>query len=678
MRITRLIVLFLVTGLSPAVLAHQNNRSLTVEVRSGKALDGRGKLWAVVIGVSRYRNVPAESQLRFAHRDAQQFAEMLRSPNGGGFPSDQVKVLLNDVATLSAMRTALGTWLPRSVEADDIVYIFFAGHGVVENEQDGYLMAHDSDPQNLYATALPIAELNRIIAERLKCRLVVLIADACHSGRLGWSSRGTESRALIGRYLDEVGKSSGVFRLLATRADERSYEDQKWGGGHGAFTHFMLEGLRGLGDRDSDGVVRVGELINYLSDTVPEATQALQHPRVAGDIDPRMPLAVISDSERSVTGAARNASLEVRGAPETEVYVDNAYRGRIRPNGILVVDSLKPGSYELSVSPPNAEAFSQKVRILAGRLVVNLKPANGGSKIPVSSPLVAQIRKALELRNVLDNGGAWPLYQRLIKESPNEPQRLNVETQLIGALEEIGQQAINEYVHSPISQLTPGIFRRGAIAFGSLKMLGRSGTDLDAKHFFCEGRALIVEGRPADALVVLRQAVSLDPKAAYALNALGVAFEKTSAEKDALGCFERAAALAPNWPVPRLHLGIHYYNERKTDRAEAELKQVVDLYDKYPLAALLLARISRERGRHSDAEKAVRAIIATNPNYAPAHAELGFIYEAKREYPKAVEAFENYLRFGKGRDETGAYDPDKIRERVTQIRRSTQSPTLKR
>ena len=225
----------------------QNSRGLKVQqIRSGVSLDGRGKLWAVVIGVSNYKNLAADAQLKFPHRDAEAFAAFLRSPQGGGFPSSQIKLLLNQDATLAAVRTALGTWLARSAEPDDLVYVFFAGHGVVEGERDGYLLAYDSDPQNLYATALSVDELNKVMSERLRARLAVLFTDACHAGRLGFASRGVEDKVLVNRFLDEVGKTGqGVFRLLASRPDELSYEDKRWGGGHGVFFHFVLEGLKG-------------------------------------------------------------------------------------------------------------------------------------------------------------------------------------------------------------------------------------------------------------------------------------------------------------------------------------------------------------------------------------------------------------------------------------------------
>src|SRR5499426_845163 len=115
---------------TPAQEQAQSDRALNVrQVASGLAPDGRGQLWAVVIGISSYRNIPPEGQLRFAHRDAEDLAAFLRTPRGGGFPSNHIKVLLNQDATLSAIRTAIGTWLVRSAEPDDVIYIFFAGHG---------------------------------------------------------------------------------------------------------------------------------------------------------------------------------------------------------------------------------------------------------------------------------------------------------------------------------------------------------------------------------------------------------------------------------------------------------------------------------------------------------------------------------------------------------------------
>jgi hypothetical protein len=453
------------------------------QVNSGVAPDGQGRLWAVVIGVSSYKNLRPEEQLRFAHRDAEDMAAFLRSPNGGGFPSTQIKVLLNEEASIAAVRTALGTWLPRSAEPNDIVYIFFAGHGVVEQGTDGYLLANDSDPQNLYATALPIAELDRIINERLRSRVAVVIADACHSGKIGLASRGVEEQVLINRYLDEVGKSgAGRFRLLASRADERSYEDTRWGGGHGVFTHFLLEGLKGTADRDQDGVVRAGELLDYLSQVVPEQTNALQHPRASGNMDVRLPLAIASRAtaaaafpEPSTPAASQPPSLEVRGPAGSEVYVNSAYRGRIRPEGILVLEGLGSGDQEISIDLPGAETLKQTVALTAARTVLDLSTALPPRAAVKSSPLVAQIKEAIEKGKVLEPDGAWALYQQLIRETPDEPQRTSIEIAMTGELDELGQQSVNNYVRTSAAPFNAGQLRQASQAYANLKTLKPGG-----------------------------------------------------------------------------------------------------------------------------------------------------------------------------------------------------------
>ena len=692
----------------PAKQPVQSERALNVrQVASGLAPDGKGQLWAVVVGISNYRNVPPEGQLRFAHRDAEDLAAFLRTPRGGGFPSNHIKVLLNQDATLSAIRTAIGTWLVRSAEPDDVIYIFFAGHGIVEGDNDGYLLATDSDPQNLYATALQIAELDRIITQRLHARIVVLMADACHAGQLGWTSRGSGERALISNYLDEVGKSgSGVYRLLASRANERSFEDVRWGGGHGAFTHFLLEGLKGKGDRDKDGFVRVGELVDYLAEVVPEETRALQHPRLAGSVDTRLPLAVLGTEKQtdpaSSGASARNFSLEVRGTAGSEVYIDNAYRGKIRPNGVLLIEDLAPQRHEVSIDPPNAEPFSQTVSLIAAKTVLELKTGSSVKAAPkvasngprtntspetisppvVSSPLVARINEAVARNRVLEPGGAWPLYKQLIKDAPTEPQRANIEIKLTSSLEEIGQQAINAYIRSSVLQLKASDFRRSADAFRCLRTLNPGDVQLETKQLFCEARVAIDEGKTQEAIAALNKAISLDPKAAHFYNALGVAYEKEKDNDRAFDAFKRAAQLAPQWSFPRLHLGIQQYIRGKLDRAEEEFEGAVRLDASDPYAAWWLVRVYRERGHLADAERAALDLVRLVPAFASVHVDLGLVYEANRQYAKAASEFDTYLRLAPNSPDATLirYDLDKIREFAARNRRLAENkqPSLKR
>ncbi|NJM42224.1 MAG: hypothetical protein HC853_16510 [Anaerolineae bacterium] len=57
--------------------------------------------------------------------------------------------------------------------------------------------------------------------------------------------------------------------MMMTAADtnEFSLEDARWGG-HGVFTHFLLDGLRGAGDLDANGIVTFTELFQHVSGSV--------------------------------------------------------------------------------------------------------------------------------------------------------------------------------------------------------------------------------------------------------------------------------------------------------------------------------------------------------------------------------------------------------------------------
>lgn len=92
----------------------------------------KGNIYAVVIGISNYESSGID-QLEFAHKDAEVFAGFLKSASGGAVPEENIRVLLNEKATFSAIYDAL-YWLRRSCSKDDLVYFYFSGHGDTEDQ----------------------------------------------------------------------------------------------------------------------------------------------------------------------------------------------------------------------------------------------------------------------------------------------------------------------------------------------------------------------------------------------------------------------------------------------------------------------------------------------------------------------------------------------------------------
>jgi uncharacterized caspase-like protein len=79
-----------------------------------------------------------------------------------------------------------------------------------------------------------------------------------------------------------------VAIFSASADNQYSQEGQEWGGGHGVFTYFLLEGLKGGADFNKDGRVNLGELNLYLSERVRRATKNAQSPIVSGKFDPAL------------------------------------------------------------------------------------------------------------------------------------------------------------------------------------------------------------------------------------------------------------------------------------------------------------------------------------------------------------------------------------------------------
>jgi hypothetical protein len=159
-----------------------NQKTLSVQLAKK-----REEVYAVVIGINKYRNLPS---LKYAVNDAREFYRYLVEVNQ--VPKDHVWLLLDEEATLERLRTTLGTLLRRKAGKDDTVIIFLAGHGATETDAsspdgDGlekYILPHNGDPKDLYSSAIPMSEVARIF-QRISSERLVFIGDTCYSGASG-------------------------------------------------------------------------------------------------------------------------------------------------------------------------------------------------------------------------------------------------------------------------------------------------------------------------------------------------------------------------------------------------------------------------------------------------------------------------------------------------------------
>jgi hypothetical protein len=257
--------------------------------------------WAVIVGIGRYESSDIP-RLRYTVPDAEAVYQVLTGP--AGFKREHVLLLTDKTEkkpTYRNLKWALGTFLARSAKKDDTVLIFFAGHGAPEVDQRGverdgfskYLVPADAEPDDLYSTAFPMDELQTIFA-RIEAERVVVFLDACYSGAAGgrtFLSKKTRSGHVDDLFLERLARSKGRAILTASRSAEVSLELPELG--HGIFTYYLIQGLRGAADGNRDGIVTLQELYEYVEQQVSQKSRAVggnQHPVMKGELEGVLPL----------------------------------------------------------------------------------------------------------------------------------------------------------------------------------------------------------------------------------------------------------------------------------------------------------------------------------------------------------------------------------------------------
>jgi tetratricopeptide (TPR) repeat protein len=299
--------------------------------------------YALVVGISHYKNLPKEAQLQYPNVDAESIYTVLISPEGGQFPAENVHKLIDEQATVANIRKELEGWLPSVTRPDDRVLVYFAGHGFVSNGT-AYIAPYDIDLNNIAGTAYPMETLGRDMGSKINGKWKVLVTDSCHSGAITPEA----DRSTLNKTLLDLDKS--LFSITASRDREQSFESKDWGGGHGIFTYYVVKGLEGEADTDGDGVVSADELAEYVHTNVRQATNAAQNPTSErGSFDPNM---VLAYNPTHVTAAnlppAKYGSLIIETNMDgVEVFVDGQSAGVVNKAAALKLPGIAPGAHTI-------------------------------------------------------------------------------------------------------------------------------------------------------------------------------------------------------------------------------------------------------------------------------------------------------------------------------------------
>ncbi len=570
------------------IFDQENALAVQAAAAAAAATEG-GNTYALLIGVSKYGK--PELNLQYADRDATSLDAHLLSGRGGAVPSENILVLTNEKATTAAVRNGFEDFLKRRAGKNDTVFILVAGHGTADGKS-AYVLTYDSDPQDLKTTAIPMADLQALFSEQLaKVGRVVLLVDICKAGQINGSPVKIDTVSNDVQHLGEV--PGQLLGLVASRPREASLEGPEFGGGHGAFSYFVVKGLIGGADANGDKTVDAAELVDYVTEQVKNATKGKQHPREFGNYE----------------------------------------------NTSKLSDLTKPG---IQMARPWQIMYDSR----------DGEPAYMASQqgaVPPATPQTAQdlddFATAIRNANILPNQprSAFDLLPKLQAELSAETyfQRVN---ELRVALEDRAQQTVLKYLAGDQNPQTHGDFDTAGQYMRAAQRLTRESLYLEARNDFFTGRTMLFDKKYPEAANYLESAIRIDPTAAYGYNALGIAYLEQAQFDKAIPAFRDAAQRAQHWSYPLHNLALSYMEAGDYRGAIRSYQQAIKLTPQFSYLPYNLGLVYQRLNRRKEAEGAYRQAMALAPASPEPYNALGSLKASEGKSQEAEQLYRDALQ----------------------------------
>lgn len=224
-----------------------------------------GERHAVLIGASTFPSEPELQDLACPDNDVDELAAILQDAERGGFVN--LIALKNEPSHL-VLRKINQTL--RRVHKEDLVLIYYSGHGKLDPAGRLHLATVDTEIEVLESTSVPVQTIRNFIDVSSSTK-TALILDCCYSGAVDKAFL----RGSVDDQLNIMSSGRGTFIITASTSLQTARE--KEAEGHGIFTKHFIEGIReGHADRDGDGLVTMSELYRYVHGQV--LTESHQEP----------------------------------------------------------------------------------------------------------------------------------------------------------------------------------------------------------------------------------------------------------------------------------------------------------------------------------------------------------------------------------------------------------------
>lgn len=241
---------------------------------------------AIIVGVNQYEPGSDITTLAGPENDAREVYE--RFKNNGNFDISSNHLLLGPDATRRKILKAVSEIFRRKVN-NDLVAFYFSGHGMLDENNEGYIAPYDMDPEDPYVSGINMEDLRNYISKSENKASVIILLDCCYAG-IATKDGPAKSAALMDNpntknlyatQLQKIVKSSdqadtqnggsGKIILASSEATAVSREKNNCTHlgkedphTHGAFTFHLIKGLDGEAADPDTGVIRIDSLRRYI------------------------------------------------------------------------------------------------------------------------------------------------------------------------------------------------------------------------------------------------------------------------------------------------------------------------------------------------------------------------------------------------------------------------------
>ncbi|MGH9968098.1 MAG: caspase family protein [Pyrinomonadaceae bacterium] len=219
----------------------------TLIVNGDESLRRKGTSYVVAVGINSYAN--PDYNLKFAVADARIFGEEWRRQQQklGRYARTEVSYLFDKDATKAQVLQSL-TQVATRVQPEDVVVVYFAGHGTAQQSQF-YLIPHNLGYrgnrqkldrlglQTILQHSISDRELERAF-EKIDAGQFLLVIDACNSGQ---ALEAEEKRRgpMNSKGLAQLAYEKGMYILTAAQSYQAAQEAARLG--HGYLTFVLVE-----------------------------------------------------------------------------------------------------------------------------------------------------------------------------------------------------------------------------------------------------------------------------------------------------------------------------------------------------------------------------------------------------------------------------------------------------